>query len=144
MTAIDWWSVIGTVIGAISLVIAGVQTVRYQVAKRLLQRINSREQVATWGLYDLIIQAYDDVVEAREALRSAPNAAPVKAVEKTAQTAALLNAMWLATVEHASTLEPQFNSSTVERWVELGRLDSDWRIARAKKLLPSANSGEIP
>ena len=155
----DWWTISGTVIGAISLVVAGVQTVRYQVAKRLLKRISEREQVATWALYDRITQAYDDVGEARQALRStdAQSAGPsqvalthvetaawTRAVEKTAQTAAILNAMWLNTIEHASSLEPVFEEATVERWKELGRLNTPWRIERARKLLPAISDAPLP
>jgi hypothetical protein len=139
----DWWTIVGTVIGAISLILAVVQTIRYQVAKRLLRRINEREQLATWALYDLIVQAYDIIGEARTTLRSEPNS-PVQAVEKTAQAASLLNAMWLKTVEHAAMLEPEFREPTLQRWVDLGRLDSDWRLARARKLLPRVSDEPLP
>jgi hypothetical protein len=131
----DWWTIVGTVVGVISLVIAVVQTFRYREAKRLLEQLRVREQLAIWSLYDLIVQAYDSTGEARTALRS-DGAEPVKAIEKTAQTAALLNAAWLKTIEHAATLEDTFDQAALERWISLGRLDSDWRKARARKLLP--------
>lgn len=135
----DLWTIAGTVAGVTSLFVAVIQTFRYREAKRLLEQLRLRDQLSTWSLYDLIVQAYEAVGEAREALRNGP-VPPAKALEKTAQSAALLNAMWLNTIEHAATLEPVFDQATLDRWKALGRLDSEWRVSRAKKLLPPPSS----
>lgn len=137
----DTWTIVGTIVGVLSLILAAVQTVRYQATKKLLDQLQNREQIATWSLYDLAIQAYTSLGEARAALRDV-SGAPVAAIEKTAQVASLLNAIWLKLIEHAATLEPEFTEATIERWRNLGRLDSDWRLQRARKLLPASISGE--
>jgi hypothetical protein len=132
----DGWAVLGTVASIASLALAVVQTIRYRVAKSLLRQLRNKEQVATWSHYDLIVQAYDWNAEARDALRSEAGA-PIVALEKTAQVSSLLNAMWLKSVEHAASLEINFDEEAIERWQALGRLDTEWRLKRARKLLPS-------
>jgi len=135
------WTILSTGVSVASLGLAIIQTFRYRATKRLLAKLNEREQLATWSLYDLLVQAYTANAEARSALREEQTPA-VAAIEKSAQTAALLNAMWLNTVEHAAQLEPVFDEAVLDRWIRLGRLDSEWRIARARKLLPSHLRGE--
>lgn len=134
---LDPWTIASTGIGIASLMLAIVQSFRYQATKKLLEQMQDREQIATWALYDLGIQAYTSLGEARVALRGNSNV-PVAGIEKTAQVASLLNAMWLKLIEHAATLEPKFDEAAIKRWQELGRLDSDWRLERARKLLPAA------
>lgn len=140
----DQWTILGTLIGAVSLVLAGVQTVRYQVAKRLLARLNEREQLANWALYDLLVQAYDSLAEARHALKPGQPTDSSTAAEKTAQVASLLNATWLLVIQHAAMLEPSFDEAAIGRWKKAGRLDTTWREERARKLLPNPTEQPLP
>ena len=130
------WTILGTVLTAVGLAVAVIQSFRYQEAARLLRTLRDREQIANWALYDLITQAYDQVREARDELRDESGGSR-KALENAARAVSLLNAMWLNTVEHAAALEPEFSEQTLDRWEALGRLDTQWRMERARRLLPA-------
>ena len=135
MTA-DTWTVLGTVLTAVALAISLVQTIRYRIASALLRQIHQRDQIANWALYDMIVQTYDCLHKARAAAGEDPPNENVLIAE-TNQASAVVNSMWLRTVERAAILEPEFNENTIARWEQTGRLDSVWRLARARKLLPS-------
>ena len=134
---VDIWAIIGTILAAAGLVVAVIQTLRYRVARQLLLKINQREQISTWALYDLVVQAYDSLNHTRSVLRE-PSGDTRAALESAAKASSLLNAMWLRCVEQAALLEPTFDEAAIERWKEMGRLDSEWRYTRARKLLPRA------
>ena len=127
MTA-DTWTVLGTVLTAVALAIPLVQTIRYRIASALLRQIHQRDQIANWALYDMIVQTYDCLHKARAAAGEDPPNENVLIAE-TNQASAVVNSM--------AILEPEFNENTIARWEQTGRLDSAWRLARARKLLPS-------
>lgn len=131
-----WINLLGAAASVIGIGIAIAQTFRYREARRLLVEIRRNRSAEIWGGIALTLQAYDTIEDARELVPDTASALS----GKVASARRVVVAQYLQQLRQAVLDEPVFNERVLQNWIANGRLENEWRIAQARRLLdpPSA------
>ena len=89
----------------------------------------ARRHVIIWT-----VRTFDSLDEARDLIASRE---PVddEVISKISSARRGTVDHWRELLKDAVLQEPEFNSATLEKWIEMGRLENEWRIAQARRLL---------
>ncbi len=131
----DNMNVAGGIASVLSVIVAVVQTVRYRQAARLLRHVERSRNAATWQNIVMVLRVYDSLHEVTEMDRQVIQTSPDRLMAKINRARECVVNQWIQLIKEAALEEPIFNEEVIERWQRQGRLENDWRVAHARKLL---------
>lgn len=124
---------IGILITCLGIGIAVIQTIRAEQTTRKLRRLERVQSAQIWHNIALTLNAYETLEDAREYAKD--GAQKEALVAKISSARRCIVDQYLDLIRAAALEEKEFTEQTVQRWVEQGRLQNDWRVMQARKFI---------
>ena len=130
-------TIVEIVTTVLALVVAAVQTVRYKHSQSLIKDLKRAKNATIWTHIAIVLEAYYTIEDARDKCEKDQEKGEVFAKITSARRTIVI--LWLDMLKEAALDEEEYNLKTIEKWIKLGRLENDWRIDKAKRLVPTIN-----
>jgi len=134
------WAVIGAIAAVVATCIAIVELVRRNAIDRQFaayRRVNANR---VWGHIQIVLEAYETLDEAKKA--PAPGTTERDRIErerflcdKIISARKAVVAAYLRLLEQAISEQDKFDEEVAQRWLQMGRLENDWRYKIALKFV---------
>jgi hypothetical protein len=135
-----FWAVVGALAAVVATCIAIIELVRRNVLDRQFaayRRVNTNR---VWGHIQILLEAYETLDEAKN---SKPQGTSVQdriererfLCDKIISARKAVVATYLRLLEQAISEHDQFNEEIAQRWLQMGRLENDWRYRIAMKFI---------
>lgn len=135
----DLFSVLGLVVSLISVAIAVTQTIRKRDVEKALNDMKRMRRADTWTNMAIVIRIFDTLDEVRVELL-AQRRPPSTLLSKISSARRGTVDQWRHLLKQAVLDEPAFCEATIERWALEGKLENEWRIAQARRLLENTEN----
>lgn len=133
----------GSLASFIGLVIAYVQWRNYRSAEQQLLTIRRHRNADIWTNISLLLQAYESIEDARN-LWSTSEISNTQLLAKINSARRSIVSQYLHLLKEAALDEPRFSDQTIQEWIKCGRLENEWRIAQARRLIPTQGFTATP
>jgi hypothetical protein len=129
---------IGFVATCLSLAIAVVQTVRHSELRKSLEKIRRAKEAEIWTCIGIVLKTYDSLEQAVQILKTREQV-DFEALVKIQSARRGIVDQYRMLLKEAVLEEEEFSIDTIEKWKRVGRLENDWRVSQAKRLLATKN-----
>jgi hypothetical protein len=137
----DLFSIFGVVVSLVSIYFAILQTLRKREVEKTLNELKRTRRADTWTNMAIVIRTFDTLDEARVNLLAQTNPSPFVLSKISSARRGTVD-QWRHLLKQAILDEPDFCAATIDRWVAEGKLENEWRVNQARRLLE--NDKNIP
>jgi flagellar biosynthesis chaperone FliJ len=142
----DWassdtlWAVVGAIAAVAATCVAIIELVRRNALDRQFtayRRVNANR---IWGHIQIVLEAYETLDEAKKApARGLTEKDRVERerflCDKIISARKAVVAAYLRLLEQAISEQDRFDEQVAQRWLQMGRLENDWRYRIAMKFV---------
>jgi DNA-binding Lrp family transcriptional regulator len=126
--------IFGTAVGFLGFMVAVLQTVRNRSLRNTLKRMRRAEEAEIWTNIGIVVRTFDSLNEARELICSREKV-DHEVLSKIQSARRGTIDQYRQLLKEAVLHEPVFNRETIEKWKRIGRLENEWRVRQAERLL---------
>ena len=130
--------VAGLIIGIIGLYFGFREKFLSQELKKNVERIEKAKTAEIWTNIGIVLTIFDALEEARNRLLKQNSFDPIVLSKVVSARRGTVDQYRLL-LKEAVLAENNFSLETINKWKEEGKLENEWRIKSAKRLLPSNN-----
>jgi hypothetical protein len=123
------------IIGFIGSVVTIYQFLKNRELKKTIEKLQRTEEAEMWTYIGSIVKTYDALCDARKLLSDKPNIDYESLLKVQSARRGTID-LYILLLKDAVLKEEDFSEDTIKRWIELGRLENEWRISQARRLLP--------
>ncbi|MFA5015897.1 MAG: hypothetical protein WC549_10260 [Actinomycetota bacterium] len=135
--------ILGIVLSFFGFGIAIFQTVRNIELKRALNRIKKIRNAEVWTIIGICLTVFDSLEEARKFIYSRKKIDHEVLSKITSARRGTVDQYRYLLME-AVLDEPTYNIETIKKWKRIGKLENEWRVEQAKRLLSTENIPGFP
>jgi hypothetical protein len=134
----DWVAIVSLLFSIIGTLCAVIQTYRAHEANKRYNRKKREQNASIWHNISMVLNTYETLEDAREYAKNAKfndNGRSEALLAKISSARRCVVDQYLILLKAAVLDEPEFNEQTLRKWISQGRLENEWRIDQARKLI---------
>lgn len=129
-------------IGLLGSIVTIYQFLKNKELKKTIEKLKRTEEAEMWTYLGSAVKTYEALSEARELL-SKRAIIDYESLLKVQSARRGTIDLYILLLKDVVLKEEDFTENTIKKWVELGRLETDWRISQARRLLPTTKKTGI-
>lgn len=123
-------------VGLLGSIVTIYQFLKNKELKKTIEKLKRTEEAEMWTYLGSAVKTYEALSEARELL-SKRDSIDYESLLKVQSARRGTIDLYILLLKDVVLKEEDFTETTIKKWVELGRLETDWRISQARRLLPT-------
>lgn len=136
LVEMDWLNVGGFFLSLIGLAGTIIQTYRAKQVSEDLKQKKREQNASIWCNISMVLNTYDTLEDARIYANGASGPENMDALSaKISSARRCIVDQYLNLLKQAVLDEPDFSEEVLQRWIKQGRLENEWRVAQARKLI---------
>lgn len=130
----EGFGIVGSIASIAGILIAAIQTIKYNEARKLIERMRKTNNANIWTNIGLLLQAYETMDDLKSCIAESPSIPTIIHSKANSARRTIVN-MYIHMLRDAILDEDNFSEKTIALWQKSGRLENPWRIAQAKRLI---------